>query len=102
MDEPVHDVRLVASTTALLNPWTKQWDKELFERIGIKPDLFPEVVASGTPLAHLSEALCKELGLKPVPVISVASHCRHLNTVIGTPQARWRETHQSGRFSIMP
>ena len=64
----------IASTTALLNPWTKQWDKELFERIGIKPDLFPEVVASGTPLAHLSEALCKELGLKPVPVISVASH----------------------------
>ena len=24
------------------------------------------------------------------------------NTAIGTPQARWRETHQSGRVSIMP
>ena len=23
-------------------------------------------------------------------------------TVIGTPQARWRDTHQSGRVSIMP
>ena len=22
--------------------------------------------------------------------------------MIGTPQARWREMHQSGRFSIMP
>jgi hypothetical protein len=24
------------------------------------------------------------------------------NTAIGTPQARWRETHQSGRPSTMP
>ncbi len=24
------------------------------------------------------------------------------NSAIGTPQARWRETHQSGRLSTMP
>ena len=27
--------------------------------------------------------------------------CRFTNTAIGTPQARWRETHQSGLLSII-
>ena len=30
------------------------------------------------------------------------SSCSRTNTVIGTPQARWRETTQSGRLSTMP
>ncbi len=64
----------IASTTALLNPWTKQWDAELFEKIGVKADLFPPVVPAGTVAAPLSAELCSELGLQAVPVIRVASH----------------------------
>ena len=29
-------------------------------------------------------------------------HPRHVSAGIGTPQARWREMHQSGRFANMP
>jgi hypothetical protein len=35
-------------------------------------------------------------------VITSLSHFPQVKTVMGTPQARWRDTHQSGRFSIMP
>src|SRR5512132_481224 len=28
-------------------------------------------------------------------------HFSHRNTAIGTPQIRWRDTHQSGRVAIM-
>lgn len=64
----------IASTTALLNPWTKQWDEEIFNLIGVRSDLFPAVVPAGTVAANLSDELCQELGLKAVPFIRVASH----------------------------
>ena len=32
----------------------------------------------------------------------ISAVSRWTNTVIGTPQARWRETTQSGRLATMP
>lgn len=91
----------IASTTALLNPWTKQWDKELFERIGINPNLFPEVVPSGSIAANLSEDLCRELGIPSVPVIRVASHDT-ASAVVSVPAKKKDFIYiSSGTWSLM-
>jgi hypothetical protein len=34
--------------------------------------------------------------------LRISPESRLTKTAMGTPQARWRETTQSGRFSIMP
>ena len=34
--------------------------------------------------------------------ITASPQSAHVKAVMGTPQVRWREMHQSGRFSIIP
>ena len=63
-----------ASTTQLINPHTGKWDTQLFGKIGIRPDLFPEVQSPGRVLAKLDGETARELGLSDVEVISVAGH----------------------------
>lgn len=91
----------IASTTALIDPWTRQWDGELLRRIGVKPDLFPPVVPAGTVAAPLSEAVCEELGLEPVPVIRVASHDT-ASAVVSVPATEEHFIYiSSGTWSLM-
>ena len=63
-----------ASTTNLLNPYTKEWDQELCEKLGISTEKFPPLIEAGESYGNLSEEICEELGCKPVPVIAVATH----------------------------
>ena len=44
-----------ASTSQLLNPNTRQWDKELIKMLGYPVDIFQKVVEPGTPLGELTE-----------------------------------------------
>lgn len=64
----------IASTSQMINPETKQWDKELLEKLSIPTSILPEIIAPGTPYGLLSDEICEELGAKKVPVIAVATH----------------------------
>ena len=64
----------IASTTSLLNPWTRKWDKELMSQLDIPTDLFPAVRETGTLAGRLTSEIQEQLGLGPVPVYRVASH----------------------------
>ncbi|MBP0990201.1 MAG: rhamnulokinase [Oscillospiraceae bacterium] len=64
----------IASTTNLLNPYTRNWDYDLIEKLGLPSRIFPEIAETGSVRGMLSEELCTELGCKSVPVISVAEH----------------------------
>ena len=44
----VYSEKSVASTTALLNPYNKDWNWELIDEIGLKRSLFPKLVNPGT------------------------------------------------------
>ncbi len=66
--------KTMASTGQLLNPWTGQWDTELLERLGIPTRLLCPLVDPGSQAGTLSQTLCDELGLDPIPVVSVAAH----------------------------
>jgi len=67
--------RTVASTSALLNIQTQDWDRELIERLGIPQHLFGSIADAGTKIGHVREAVLKATGLTgDIAVVLPASH----------------------------
>ncbi len=64
----------MASTTQLLDPYTKDWCYELIEKMGIPKDMFGEIIMPGTVIGTLTDEICEELGCPKVPVIAVGAH----------------------------
>ena len=64
----------IATTSQLVDIRTREWSKEMAEALGLPLDILPPITASGSVLGPLSDELCKELGVKPVNVISVCGH----------------------------
>lgn len=62
-----------ASTSQLLNPKTKEWDKELIKMLGIPADMFLPISVPGTVLGDLMPALQEELGFN-CKVVLPATH----------------------------
>ncbi len=70
----VYAERSVASTTQLLDPVTKEWNKELIKKLGIKESLFPKLVDAGTKTGTLRDEILSELEMEKKDVIAVAGH----------------------------
>ncbi|MGB5823168.1 MAG: rhamnulokinase family protein [Proteocatella sp.] len=64
----------IASTTQLLDARSGNWSSKVREALGIRENLFTEIVPCGSVIGNLSSGICEELGVNPVPVIAVASH----------------------------
>ena len=63
-----------ASTSALLDPYTKDWNYDLIDKIGLKRSLFPKLVNPGTKVGVLKKDICEEIGIEPKSVVAVAGH----------------------------
>jgi rhamnulokinase len=64
-----------ASTTALLNPTTKNWAWDIIDILHLPQEIFGEIIPSGTILGPLNPDLAMEIGApKGVIVIACASH----------------------------
>ncbi|MBZ6105654.1 rhamnulokinase [Streptomyces olivaceus] len=64
-----------ASTTQLIDPRTRDWSREVADRLGIDLGLFPPLRRPGDPAGLLRPAVLQETGLTgPVPVTAVGSH----------------------------
>ena len=63
-----------ASTTELLNPYTKEWNFPLIEKMGFDKNIFPEIIGAGTVVGDMLPEVCEELDMKPKKVIAVGSH----------------------------
>ncbi len=63
-----------ASTTNILNAKTKKINFELLEKLGIKSDIFPEMIFPGEAYGNLLPEICEELHCESVPVIAVPTH----------------------------
>lgn len=70
----VYAERSMASTTQLLDPYTKEWNKKLIDKLGLDITKFPNLVDSGTQIAPVREDICKELDITPKMVTAVAGH----------------------------
>lgn len=63
-----------ASTSGLLDVTAKTWSDRLLAAVGIPKRLFTNIVQPGTKAGAIRKDICDELGIAPVPVISVAGH----------------------------
>ena len=65
----------IASTSQMINPWTKNIEPALVEKTGIDPEMFAETVMPGKIIGTLVDYISTETGLnQAVPVIAVAGH----------------------------
>ncbi len=64
----------IASTSQMIDINTRTWSKEILDAFDIPASLFAPLVQPGTVLGMLSDEVCEECGVKPVPVISVCGH----------------------------
>lgn len=64
----------MASTTQIYNPIKQDWSDELIAACGLRRELFPEIVPSGTPLGPLGDDVQAVTGLGPAQVIATCSH----------------------------
>jgi len=62
-----------ATTTALVNAETKEWDRELIEKTGLPVSIFQKISMPGTVIGEFSEAVQKETGLN-MKVVLPATH----------------------------
>ncbi|MFQ8827974.1 MAG: FGGY family carbohydrate kinase [Alistipes sp.] len=64
----------IASTSQMLNPRTKKFEKALLEKMGVDPELFGQIVMPGYVIGELTDTLAAETGLGKIPVVAVAGH----------------------------
>lgn len=64
----------IASTSQLLDPWTKTWQPELFERLGLPLNIMSDIVPPGTKVGALRPDIAAEAGLPQVDVVAPACH----------------------------
>lgn len=63
-----------ASTSQILNPVTKRFEKKLLDAAGVPESILRPVVLPGTLVGHLTDELAEDTGLGKVPVVAVAGH----------------------------
>ena len=64
----------MASTSQLLDPYTKNWCGELIKKVGLPEKIFGDIIMPGTVIGTLSDEICEELGCPKIPVIAVGAH----------------------------
>ncbi len=64
----------IATTSQLFDPRRDSWSPEVFEALGLPPDLMQPVVDPGTVIAPLLDRLGAETGLGPCPVVASLTH----------------------------
>jgi rhamnulokinase len=63
-----------ASTGQTLDPWTRDWARPVFDRLGIPTHFLPEIVEPGTVIGQLFNDVANSTGCKGTQVIAGASH----------------------------
>lgn len=64
----------IATTSQMVDLKTNDWSEEILDAFGIKKEMLPKIVKTGTVTGKLSEDICTELGLGDIDVIAVAGH----------------------------
>jgi rhamnulokinase len=64
----------ISTTSQLFNPQKGDWEKELFDALGLSPSLMEEIIPPGSKIGKLSGKISRQCGGKRLPVIAVASH----------------------------
>ena len=91
----------IASTSQILNPRTKKFEKELLNVVDVKEEQWGRFVFPGEPIGTLTEEVQKITGLGAVPVIAVAGHDT-ASAVAAVPAQNEKFAYlSSGTWSLM-
>ena len=91
----------IASTSQMINPYTKEFDKELLECIDLRADYFARMVMPTEKIGLLTKELADECGLPQIPVVAVAGHDT-ASAVASVPAANPNFAYlSSGTWSLM-
>ena len=91
----------IASTSQILNPRTKTFEKELLDVVGVKEEQWGRFVFPGEQIGTLTEEIQKMTGLGAVPVIAVAGHDT-ASAVAAVPAQNEKFAYlSSGTWSLM-
>lgn len=63
-----------ATTSQLLNPVTRRWERELFRAMGVPIAIMQPIVPPGTAVGGLTPEVREETGLREGAIIATASH----------------------------
>jgi rhamnulokinase len=88
-----------ATSTQLVNAFTKKWDYQLLDLLGINKEMFQEIQTPKTILGNLSEELVSELGFN-LKVILPATHDTG-SAVISVPEQHDTIYISSGTWSLI-
>ena len=64
----------IASTSQLLDPWSKTWKHELFEKLGLPMRIMAEIVPPGSKIGALKKEIAEETGMPQIDIVAPASH----------------------------
>ena len=91
----------IASTSQILNPRTKKFEKELLDVVGVKEEQWGRFVFPSEQIGTLTEEIQKMTGLGAVPVIAVAGHDT-ASAVAAVPAQNEKFAYlSSGTWSLM-
>jgi len=93
--------RTIASTSQLLDPRTGQWAWAVIDALGLPRAIFGEIVAPGTVLGPVREAVAASIGQAGIPVVATTCHDT-ASAVAGIPLTGHGNLWlSSGTWSIM-
>jgi len=88
-----------ATSTQLVNAFTKKWDHELLDKLGINKEMFHEILPPKTVLGTLSKELVEEFGFD-MKVVLPATHDTG-SAVISVPEVDDTIYISSGTWSLI-
>jgi len=91
----------IASTSQMINPYSKQFESSLLEAIELSSDQFAPIVFSGSLVGMISPTVQKLTGLDDIPVVAVAGHDT-ASAVLAVPAVNEHFAYlSSGTWSLM-
>lgn len=89
-----------STTTQLVSPETKEWDRELIGMLGFPQKIFPRIITPGTVLGNLTDAVEREVGFN-CQVVVPATHDT-ASAVLAVPSNEKETMYiSSGTWSLM-
>ncbi|MCL1899881.1 MAG: rhamnulokinase [Promicromonosporaceae bacterium] len=90
----------LATTSEMYDAEKRDWSRDTLLSAKIPPVMMPEIVAPGTVVGPLLDAVAAECGLSPTPVIAPGSHDT-ASAVVGAPLRAGSAYISSGTWSLV-
>jgi len=91
----------IASTSQLINPYTKEFEPSLLEAVQLSNHHFAPIISSGVEIGNISDSVQHLTGLKDISVVAVAGHDT-ASAVLAVPAVNENFAYlSSGTWSLM-